>query len=124
MPGLMGKVIMNVLPHVPFLNKLFNPRRHEFLAFEGIYFKSGHEEKLHLLFEHLLHREKLNTALFWMGETCPYRKRIVALGNLGLINHFVKDSGVYIMTSYRNMTDADIAKLKSAPLYASAFDYI
>jgi RimJ/RimL family protein N-acetyltransferase len=124
MPGLMGKVIMKVLPHVPFLNNLFNPRRHEFLAFEGIYFKSGHEEKLHLLFEHLLHREKLNTALFWMGETCPYRKRIVALGNLGLINHFVKDSGVYIMTSYRNMTDADIAKLKSAPLYASAFDYI
>lgn len=124
MPGLMGKIIMNVLPHTPFLKRLFNPKKHEFLAFEGIYFKPGYEHKLHELFESLLHREKLNSALFWMGETCPYRKSILEFGKLGLIDQFVKDSGVYIMTSYRNMSKAEIAELKSVPLYASAFDYI
>jgi hypothetical protein len=59
-----------------------------------------------------------------MGESCPYRKAIINYGRLGLINQFVKESGVYIMTSYRNMSEAEIAELKSAPLYASAFDYI
>jgi RimJ/RimL family protein N-acetyltransferase len=124
MPGLMGKIIMNVLPNVPFINKLFNPKRFEFLAFEGIYFKHGHEHTLLKLFEGLLHQEGLNSALFWMGENCPYLKLIHQHGNSGLMQHFVKDSGVYIMTSCRNMTSEEIARLKSGPLYASAFDYI
>jgi len=124
MPGFMGKIIMNVLPNIPLINKLFNPSRFEFLAFEGIYFKPGHEHILLNLFEGLLHQEKLNSALFWMGESCPYKEAIQKQGNLGLMEHFVKDSGVYIMTSYRNMNDEEISRLKSGPLYASAFDYI
>jgi RimJ/RimL family protein N-acetyltransferase len=124
MPGFMGKVIMNVLPNIPFINKLFNPKRFEFLAFEGIYFKPGYEGTLLKLFEGLLHQQKMNSALFWMGENCPYRDAIQKQGKLGLMQHFVKDSGVYIMTSYRNMSDEEIARLKSGPLYASAFDYI
>lgn len=124
MPGWMGKIIMNVLPRVPFINKLFNPRRFEFLAFEGIYFKTGYEESLLHLFEGLLYQENLNSSLFWMGENCPYLKVIHRHNKLGFLQHFVKDSGVYIMTSYRNMSDQEVAGLKSGPLYASAFDYI
>jgi RimJ/RimL family protein N-acetyltransferase len=124
MPGIMGKIIMNVLPHVPLINKLFNPKQFEFLAFEGIYFKPGYEKTLLRLFEGLLHQEKLNSSLFWMGETCPYRKAIQHYGHLGVLQSFVKDSGVYIMTSYQNMSAEEITILKSGPLYASAFDYI
>ena len=124
MPGIMGKIIMNVLPRIPLINKLFNPRRFEFLAFEGIYFKEDHEESLAQLFEGLLQKEGLNSSLFWMGENCPYRKVLHQHLKLGLLQHFVKDSGVYIMTSYRNMSDHEVADLKSGPLYASAFDYI
>ncbi len=124
MPGFMGKLIMRVLPNIPFISKLFNPRRFEFLAFEGIYFKPGYEQTLLNLFEGLLHQEGMNSALFWMGENCPYRKKIQQHGNLGLMQYFVKDAGVYIMTSYRNMGEEEITLLKSGPLYASAFDYI
>jgi hypothetical protein len=124
MPGFMGKIIMNVLPRLPLINKLFNPKRFEFLALEGLYFKPGHEKTLLRLYEGLLHREKINSALFWMGENCPHRKKILDHGKLGLLNSFVKDSGVYIMTSYQNMNEEEIKTLKSLPLYASAFDYI
>jgi hypothetical protein len=124
MPGLMGKLIIHVLPRLPFINRLFNPSRFEFLAFEGIYFKEGHERTLHRLFEGLLHREGLNSALFWMGETCPYRRALLQYGNLGMLHSFVKNSGVYIMTSYQNLTAEEIHRLKSGPLYASSFDYI
>jgi RimJ/RimL family protein N-acetyltransferase len=124
MPGFMGKIIMNVLPRLPLISKLFNPKRFEFLAFEGLYFKPGHEKTLLRLFEGLLHHEKINAALFRMGESCPHRKAILNYGKLGLLNSFVKDSGVYIMTSYQNMNEEEIKTLKSLPLYASAFDYI
>jgi hypothetical protein len=124
MPGVMGWIIMNMLPKMPLISKLYNPKRFEFLALEGIYYKAGYEHTLHRLFEGLLNLEKVYSSLLWMGETCPYRDALVSYGKLGLLNHFVKDSGVYIMTFYQNMTEAEINQLKSGPLYASSFDYI
>lgn len=124
MPGLMGKFIMNALPNIPGLNRIFNPRRFEFLALEGLYLKPGHENFLHQLIEGLLHKEKLNSALIWVGENCPVQESLLRFGKLGLLQQFVKKSGVYIMTSYRNMDAVDIQQLKAGPLYASAFDYI
>jgi hypothetical protein len=124
MPGFTGKIIMNVLPYLPLINKLFNPKQFDFLAFEGIYFKPGHEKNLQQLFEGLLAQEKLYSSLFWFGENCPVRQSILQYGKLGLLHSFVKDSGVMVMSSYQNMTEEEISLVESKPLYASAFDYI
>jgi len=124
MPGMMGKIILNIVPMIPLLNRLFNPKKFEFLAFEGLFFKPGNESKLHELFEGLLAKEKLKSALFWMDEKCPYYKTLSAYGKNGLINNFVKESDVYLMASYQNMTDEEITITENCALYASGFDYI
>ncbi|MFN0216405.1 MAG: GNAT family N-acetyltransferase [Saprospiraceae bacterium] len=124
MPGLMGKVIMNVVPLIPLLNQLFNPKRFEFLAFEGIYVKTGYENRLLELFEGLLAKEKLKSAMFWLGESCPIRERILGLKKSGLIHAFIKDSDAFIMASFQKFDEKEIAGIKSRPLFASAFDYI
>lgn len=123
MKGFMGKIVMNVVPVIPILNKLFNPKRFEFLGFEGIYFKSGHEHQLYSLFEGLLAKENLKSSIFWLGKTCPIRKKIVAKGNLGLIHTFLKDSDVEILASFKNINKTEITNLKSKPVFASAFDF-
>jgi L-amino acid N-acyltransferase YncA len=124
MPGIMGKVILNIVPVIPVLNRLFNPKKFEFLAFEGIFFKPGYEHILFDLFEGLLAKENLKSALFWMDEKCPYYKTLVTYGKLGLINNFVKESDVYLMASYQNLTEQEVSATENSPLYASAFDYI
>ena len=124
MPGLSGKIIMNVLPMTPLINKIFNPKNFDFLAIEGIYFKPGYENTLLQLIEGLLHLEKLNSALFWFAEDCPYRKTILGNGNLGLLHQFVKKSGTYVMASYKNMSDKEIKLVESHSQFASSFDYI
>lgn len=124
MPWFMGKIILRVVPRIPLLNKLFNPKKFLFLAFEGIYFKPGKEKQLHKLFEGLLAQEKLGSALFWMDEKCPWRQALTRYGKLGLINKFVKDSDVYILASYQNMNPEEIHATENSPLYASGFDYI
>ncbi len=124
MPGFMGKIIMNVVPQVPLLNKLFNPKRFEFLAFEGVYVKPGYEAQLGELFEGLLAKEKLKSAMYWMAENCPVRKRIMENVKPGLLHSFIKDSDVYILASFHALSEAEIIDLKSRPLFASAFDYI
>jgi RimJ/RimL family protein N-acetyltransferase len=124
MPGPFGKMILSVAPLIPLLNRLFNPKKFEFLAFEGLYFRPGKEHRLHELFEGLLAQEKLNTALFWMDEKSPDYKALAQFGRMGFINRFVKDSDVYIMASYQNMTAEEIHATENSPLYASGFDYI
>ncbi|PTM11225.1 MAG: GNAT family N-acetyltransferase [Bacteroidetes bacterium] len=124
MKGFMGKIVMNIVPIIPILNKFFNPKRFEFLAFEGIYFKPGHEKQLYSLFEGLLAKEKLKSSMFWLGKTSPIRKSILAKGKLGLIHTFLKDSDVEVLASFENIDNTEIEHLKSKPIYASAFDYI
>jgi hypothetical protein len=124
MPGLSGKIIMHVLPVTPLINKLINPRHFKFMAIEGIYFKPGYENTLLQLMEGLLHQQKLNSALFWFAEDCPYRKAILKNGKLGLLHQFVKNSGTYVMASYKNLSAKEIAAVESHPQFASAFDFI
>ncbi len=124
MPGMMGKVVMNVVPLIPVLNKLFNPKQFEFLAFEGIYAKPGFENKLADLFEGLLAKEKLKSAMYWMGESCPLRKRILAKCKTGLIHSFIKESDVFIMAAFHDLNEKEITDFKSRPLFVSGFDYI
>jgi RimJ/RimL family protein N-acetyltransferase len=124
MPGTTGKVIMKVVPLIPLLNQLFNPKRFEFLAFEGILVKPGHESRLMALFEGLLAKEKLKSAMFWMGESCPIRKSILEHKQLGLLHTFVKDSDAYIMAHFQDFDASEITDVKSRSLFASAFDYV
>ena len=124
MKGLMGKIIMKVIPVIPILNTLFNPKRFEFLAFEGIYFKPGYENTLYTLFEGLLAKEHLKSSMFWLGETCPIRAQLLKKGQLGLIHNFVKDSDIEIMTTFKNINASEITNISSKPLFASAFDFI
>ncbi|MBL7827473.1 MAG: GNAT family N-acetyltransferase [Saprospiraceae bacterium] len=123
MAGLMGKLIINVVPYIPLLNGLFNPSRFEFLAFEGIFVKPGYENRLAELFESLLAKEKLKSGMFWLGESCPIRDQILKNISTGLLHAFVKDSDAYIMASFHDLSREEIHDLTARPLFASAFDY-
>jgi len=124
MPGFMGKIILNIVPFIPLLNRLFNPGRFKFLAFEGIYVKPGYEHRLMELFEGLLAKEKLYSAMYWMGEDCSVRKRILENGKTGLLHSFIKESDAFIMASFFGLTETEVRDITSRPLFASAFDYI
>ena len=124
MPGIMGKIIINIIPLIPVLNKLFNPKRFEFLAFEGIYVKPGFENKLSDLFEGLLAKEKLKSSMYWMSQNCPLRKRLLSKCRSGLIHTCIKESDVFIMAAFQNLNEEEITDLKLRPLFVSGFDYI
>jgi hypothetical protein len=94
------------------------------LAFEGIYVEPGFEKLLTALLEGLLANEKLKSAMYWLDENCSVRKRILEKGKTGLIHSFIKNSDVYIMAAFHNLNEAEIADLKSRPLFVSGFDYI
>lgn len=124
MPGWTGKLIMKVLPKLPLINRIFNPERFEFLAFDSIFLKAGHEKELSQLFEHILATEKLNSSLMWLGSTSPLIADIQANMKLGILHKFVSSSSVSCMVRTENFSEKEIQKLKNAPVFAPAFDFI
>jgi hypothetical protein len=124
MPGWSGKMIMRVLPVIPLLNKLFNPKKFIYLAFDAIYVRPGYEKELQSLFKHLLASEKLNSAIFWLGETCDIRKTILSGVKLGLLHRFVEKSDVYCMVHTVGLSEEEKKELEGLPAFAPAFDYI
>ena len=115
---------MNLVPHIPIINKLFNPKKFEFLAFEGIYCKKGYEDTLHELFNGLLAKNGLKSALMWFGDNSDMYEQLNSYGKLGFLNKFTGNAEVYILASSKDMGDAEEKSLKEFPIYASVFDYI
>ena len=118
------KVLFNVVPYIPVLNRIFNPNKFEFLAFEGIYYLAGREKDLLRLFEGVLNHYRRKSALFWLDENDPMFKDITTFGHLGLIDQFVNTSDTWIMASCRNMEKEEEKQIYDGPVYVSSFDFI
>ena len=123
MPGLAGKIIMSLVPHLPLIRRVFNPRKFDFLALEGIYFKPGGVRHLYDLLEGLLAREGLNTALFWFDTQCPIYQQFKDYGRFGFIHSFTKNAGTHLMASCKNLSPEEEKMLEESPVYVSAFDF-
>jgi RimJ/RimL family protein N-acetyltransferase len=124
MPGVSGKILLQVLPRLPIINKMFNPQQFEFITFEGIYYKPGQEAVLYELIEGLLAQEKLKTAIFWLAEGAPLAEMFLEQGKLGLMHQFVKDAGTFLAYNTTKLSDAQQEALLRYPPYISSFDFI
>ena len=121
--GIAGKAIVALSPHTPFICKIFNARKFNFLALEGMFFKKGKEKKFHELVEGLLAKHKLHTALAWFDKECPFYKDLTSAGNLGLVNIFTRKADTLLMASFVGLDDNEIRKVKESPVYISSFDF-
>ncbi|KAA5545021.1 GNAT family N-acetyltransferase [Adhaeribacter rhizoryzae] len=123
MPGLTGKIVMQVLPYVPVLNRLINPRNHQFLALEAVYVKPGHEKALLILLESTLAYFGYTSALLMLDVNCPLRQQLKSLGHLGLMHALNKSIYTQVMVKTRGITQKEIKSYPKQPIYASAFDF-
>ncbi len=124
LPGISGKIAMSVLPHIPILNKVFNPKNFQFLALEGFIYQKNCLEDLHKLISHVLNIHQLKTALFWLDEKAPLCEALLKYGKLGMLQQLGAASDATIMISFTDMAEDAISDIKSRPLYQSGFDFI
>lgn len=123
MPGLTGKIVKYILPYVPVLNRLINPRNHQFLALEAVFVKPGREHALLTLLESTLAHFGYTSALLMLDVNCPLRQQLKSLGNLGLMNTLNKSIYTQVMVKTNGITEEEIKSYPEQPIYASAFDF-
>lgn len=120
LPGLSGKVILNTFSYLPYLNKLFN-KDYRFLAIEGIYYAKGYERYLEPLFESLLARYQLNSAIMIVDPDTGLYKTLRSL-KLGWVDKLNKEVRGNVICRFTNLSEQEKHTFRTNPAYISGID--
>ena len=120
LPGFFMNVLLKIFTRIPVLNKLLN-ENFRFLTFEGVYVLPGHEKYLEKLFESLLARYKVNTAICIVDAESKIYSSLKSL-RLGLMSRLNKEVKGYVICRFQNFTEEERSIFKSHPAFISGID--
>jgi L-amino acid N-acyltransferase YncA len=119
MGGVGGKILLNVLPHIPILKRLINPQKHDFVAIEGIFIETGSDELLYSLIEGVLHQFSVTSALIELDSKSSILEIFKKKQNLGLLNAFKNEIKTHVMKKSFNCN----LPIPHGEAYVSSFDF-
>lgn len=120
LPGQFGAILTKVIPAIPFLNKLIQPKRHTFLVPEIVTAKSNDPKLIDELFSAVLAEEKLNLMLWWIDQKDDLYASINTQLSWGLFHKLVGAHPVDVVER-RNPNSNFETK---TPVFVTAFDMI
>jgi GNAT superfamily N-acetyltransferase len=124
MPGFAGKLIMNIVPYIPFINRLFNPKSHQFLVFDSIFCDGGKEAELVKLLVSVLVELKVYSGLLWMDKADELFKKLDELNQWGILDKVEGKLPVTAIAKIHGLPDSKIETFKKMPMYIAGFDSI
>lgn len=122
LPGVWGKIMINGLPYVPLISRLFNPKDFRFAGFEGIYCKKGYEKELFTLMESACSALNLYTGMLWMDSQSAMYDSLKNAGKWGLLNKIKDDVPAQVVVAFRNIPEKEQIVFRESPAYISACD--
>ena len=123
-PNRFGGFLLKLVPYIPIVRSVFNPKDFQFLTFEGLYVKPGREAELVKLFESLLHKFRLKASLVWLDTTDPLYPVLKDIGKHGVMKNFVDNASVRIMAIPGKMSESSQKHISDNPIYLSTVDFI
>lgn len=120
LPGLSGKIILNTFSYLPYLNRLFN-KEYRFLTLEGIYYAQGFEKMLGPLFENLLFKYRLNSAIAVVDIDTELYKTMKSI-DLGMVDKLNKEVTGNVICKFSNFSNEERELFHGQPAYISGID--
>jgi hypothetical protein len=120
LPGKNGKQLTKLLPYVPFLRKIINPKSHRFVAVEGVVCQVGQESKIDWLFDSILADTDTHLLLTWQDQQDQMLSNNLKMIPRGWAKYLLPLQTVNLVTKTRTTGCYDPDK----PFYISAFDLI
>jgi hypothetical protein len=121
MPGPDGWFAVKVLPHLPILNQILNPKRIPVIKIGNLYVPEGREKDFMELVEHLTHHYQKKLALAYLDKKSPITMRLKSKLNFGLFNLFF-ETPVNIWARLHGTDQNEIENLKGRPFHISPLD--
>ena len=121
LPGVSGRLLIQIVSRVPGLRRLFDARNCRFLKLGNLYVCPGKESEVFTLAEALLARVGVTLAMAFQDTRSPVYQRIARCGSFGILNSGV-DARVYVMAALEGFTSAQRAECLQMPLCISPMD--
>ena len=122
--GKFSKVMLRILPRLPYIRRIFNPKAFRFLALEGIWYKEGCEKYFNEFFEGLCYQFRIHIALTWVDSKSDLFHALERNLNFGLIGNSFERTEVDVRITFNNYSEEEKKKFFDKPVYISAFDMI
>lgn len=120
LPGKYGRTLTTLLPWVPFLRKVINPKAHRFAAIEGVVVLPGQEHRLAELFESILAVTQTHLLLSWYDQRDSELANYFGAQDRGIAKWLIPLQSAHLMTK----TLEPVHEKHKPPYYISAFDLI
>lgn len=122
LPGVSGTIIMKIIPRIPILSRVFNPKNHRFLSFDQVFYLPGHENKLEKLMETALAEEKFYNGMIWTDTKSKLNGAIRSYVNPGIMNKLKNDVPGNIIGKSSGKDNRLLTLLSEKPAYICSFD--
>jgi hypothetical protein len=122
LPGLDGRIILKLFPHLPVIRKLFNPRSYEFMKIGNIYFAEGCESRIPAMIETLLVNENLKVCMAYTSTRSRENMAIKARVKHGLLSSVEAEGCVYCY--FKGFSEEETALFQKDPLHISISDSV
>lgn len=122
MPGVKGKLLVNILPYIPFVNRIINPKNYQFLATEGLFWKDGYESKIEELLEAVLAEKNKNSMLMWFDDGDEKLISQFRSMEVGLLQKMKADNSIEIVAKFNDFNTELKEEMLTSKTYISGFD--
>ncbi len=118
-PGKLGNILIKLIPFIPWVNRLIQPKKHTFLTPEGLFVLNHDPALLKELFDSALSSENCNMLVWWVDEKDPLYLQTHQRISWGILNRIIGKPKVDIVVRERE------TRLSSEkPFYVAALDLI
>src|SRR5690606_333286 len=97
MPGKLGGMFTKMIPYVPLLRKLIQPKNHVFLVPEIVWTTGNDAQLLTELFEGVLAREKRNLILWWIDRSDAFYLTVKPKVKWGILHRMIGETAVDVV---------------------------
>lgn len=123
-PGFKGFLMLKVLPKIPYFNRIFNPDKLKFLAFDSLWYHEGHSDKPQKLMEHACSELGFYMGMIWEDQESITSKAFLTKNKMGLLHKINGIVSADLMIRDINMSQENYSALKNKPAFVSAIDMI
>ena len=122
LPGILGSIIKNVLPHLPVFSRVIKSNRFTFLTFDTLYCQQGAEHLLPVLFRSVCALTQVYAGLFYIDENDPLCLPVKKGIKMGLLNKLFRNSHGVVVAKFVNFSEEEKQSFYHSPVYFSGYD--
>jgi hypothetical protein len=121
-PGLAMKMLLKVIPRIPFLNRIVRNGLFRFLTIDTIICNKNKKELLPNLFESVCAIKKVYSAMIYTDSDTEIYDHLKTLKKMGLLNRFFAEAKGAILARFVNFSNDEIKEFYKNPVYISGYD--